>query len=228
ARADIAAERALTGVQAPRVEASHRSTIEPVAPPTAPYWGARRVKASLRDVWRYLDRNSLFRHHWGGYRAAPGEYDRIVAERFEPLLERLQAEALRDGWLQALIVSGYFAARANGNQLVLSNDHGELARLEFPRQPDGERLCLADYFGDDDVAVLQAVSAGRRASAYVEHLQREVQFERMLYANGLASATAEALAEFAHAAARPDLGLPDERSLRFSWGYPACPDLEEQ
>jgi 5-methyltetrahydrofolate--homocysteine methyltransferase len=76
--------------------------------------------------------------------------------------------------------------------------------------------------------VLQAVSAGPRAGAYVEELQQAGDYSRMLYTNGLASGTAEALADYAHTLARRELGLPEGQGLRFSWGYPACPDLEEQ
>jgi 5-methyltetrahydrofolate--homocysteine methyltransferase len=94
-------------------------------------------------------------------------------------------------------------------------------------------LCLADYFrpiesGERDVVILQAVSAGARAGRYIEELQQSGDYSRMLYVNGLASSTAEALAEYAHVAARNDLGLPTGQGLRFSWGYAACPDLEEQ
>src|SRR5207302_6757321 len=108
-----------------------------------------------------------------------------------------------------------------------------VARLDFPRQSDGERLCLADYFrpldsGERDVVGLQAVSAGKRAGEYVEELQQSGDYSRMLYVNGLASGTAEALADYAHNLARRDLTLPESQGLRFSWGYAACPDLEEQ
>jgi 5-methyltetrahydrofolate--homocysteine methyltransferase len=204
--------------------------------PTPPFWGVRRVYADLRDVWQHLDRNTLFRHHWGGHRAKGAEYERIVREVFEPELASLQADALREGWLQALMVSGYFPCASADDQLIVydPNDASlELTRLDFPRQPDGERLCLADYFrplasGERDVVVLQAVSAGPRAGQYVEQLQQAGDYSRMLYVNGLASGTAEALADYAHTLARRELGLPPNQGLRFSWGYPACPDLEEQ
>ncbi|HYY88571.1 MAG TPA: vitamin B12 dependent-methionine synthase activation domain-containing protein, partial [Chloroflexota bacterium] len=188
----------------------------------------------LREVWQYLDLNTLFRHHWGGHKAKGAEYQRIVHEVFEPELERLKADVLHDGWLQGLIVSGYFACQSEGDQLIVYGPDGtELTRLDFPRQPDGERLCLADYFrprasGELDVVVLQAVTAGPRAGAYVEELQESGDYSRMLYVNGLASGTAEALADYAHNLARRELGLPPNQGLRFSWGYPACPDLEEQ
>jgi 5-methyltetrahydrofolate--homocysteine methyltransferase len=90
-------------------------------------------------------------------------------------------------------------------------------------------LCLADYFRPNaDVVALQAVTVGARASDYVDELQSAGQYARMLYVNGLASATAEALADWAHAATRHDLGLAPDQGLRYSWGYAACPDLHEQ
>jgi 5-methyltetrahydrofolate--homocysteine methyltransferase len=201
--------------------------------PASPFWGSRRISADLKDVWKHLDFNTLYRHHWGGHRAKGAEYERIVREVFEPELAALQESALRDGWLEARIVSGYFPVRSDGEQVIVFDpaDHQrELTRLDFPRQVDGERLCLADYFRSDesDVLVLQAVSAGSRAGEYIEELQRSGDYSRMLYVNGLASGTAEALADYAHTIARRELGLPSGQGLRFSWGYPACPDLEEQ
>ncbi len=204
--------------------------------PAPPYWGARKIAADLRAVWQHLDLNTLFRHHWGGHRAKGAEYERIVRELFEPELGRLQEDALVDGWLEARIVGGFFPCNAEGDQLVVF-DPGrhdvELARLEFPRQPDGEQLCLADYFrplsaGERDVVVLQAVSTGPRAGQYVQELQEAGDYSRMLYVNGLASSTAEALAEYAQNAARRALGLAPNQGLRYSWGYPACPDVLEQ
>jgi 5-methyltetrahydrofolate--homocysteine methyltransferase len=123
-----------------------------------------------------------------------------------------------------------------GDELLVfdADDHSrEVARLSFPRQSDGERLCLTDYFrplesGERDVVAFQAVSTGPRAGAYIEELQQSGDYSRMLYVNGLASGTAEALAEYAHICARRDLGLPENQGLRFSWGYAACPDLAEQ
>src|SRR5919205_1424490 len=79
-----------------------------------------------------------------------------------------------------------------------------------------------------DVVALQAVTTGPRAGAYIEELQESGDYSRMLYVNGLASGTAEALADYAHALARRELGLADNQGLRFSWGYAACPDLAEQ
>jgi 5-methyltetrahydrofolate--homocysteine methyltransferase len=238
ARAEIEAERDHAADERPVARVAPRAGAGPrrdVPVPKPPFFGARRVAADLPEVWKYLDLNTLYRHHWGGHRARGPEYERIVREVFEPQLSALKEDALRDGWLEALIVSGYFACQSEGDQLLIFDAAGgsELTRLDFPRQPDGERLCLADYFrprssGEMDVVVLQAVSTGPQAGAYVEQLQESGDYARMLYVNGLASGTAEALADYAHNLARRELGLPDNQGLRFSWGYQACPDLEEQ
>jgi 5-methyltetrahydrofolate--homocysteine methyltransferase len=237
-RAEIATERDhKEPAPAPRVAPRRGSGPRRDLPvPAPPFYGAHRVWAALTDVWQYLDRNSLFRHHWGGHRAKGADYDRIVSEIFEPELAQLKADALRDGWLTADVVAGYFSCQADGEQLAIFDPDDrsrELTRLSFPRQTDGELLCLTDYFrplGSPqlDVIALQAVTVGARAGTYVEELQVAGDYSRMLYVNGLASATAEALAEWAHRLARRELGLPDNQGLRFSWGYPACPDLEEQ
>ncbi|HEV7666647.1 MAG TPA: homocysteine S-methyltransferase family protein [Chloroflexota bacterium] len=238
-RAEIATERDRVVEPAPLPRVTPRPGAGPRrdAPvPKPPFWGARRVPADLQAVWQHLDRNTLFRHHWGGHRAKGAEYDRIVAEVFEPELTSLTASALAEGWLEPLIVAGYFPANSAGDELIVfdpERQDQEVARLQFPRQPDGERLCLADYFrpvesGGRDVVVFQAVSAGPRAGAYVESLQQSGDYSRMLYVNGLASGTAEALADYANELARRDLGLAANQGLRFSWGYAACPDLAEQ
>jgi len=229
--------------ESPRSTRAAKVMPKPAAPPRKDVpvpsprrWGPQQPAVKLRDVWEKLDRNTLFRHHWGGHRAKGDDYARIVNELFEPELQRLCDEAERDGWLEARIVYGAFPCSADGDQLVVwsTDDDGQaIARLGFPRQSTGDQLCLTDYFRsvdstDRDVVVLQAVSAGPRAGEYIEELQREGDYSRMLYVNGLASSTAEALADYAHTLARRDLGIRNDRGLRFSWGYPACPDLEDQ
>ena len=215
----------------PKPSAGPRQDL-PVPRPSR--WGVQVISADLPQVWQYLDKNTLFRHHFGGHRAKGAEYTRIVEEIFEPELTRLQADALTGGWLEARMVIGTFACNADGEALVLRAPEGrELGRLTFPRQATADQLCLADYFrgratGETDVVVLQAVTVGRRAGEYIEELQRAGDYSRMLYVNGLASSTAEALAEFAHRAARTTLGIAKNQGLRYSWGYQACPDLSQQ
>jgi len=195
-------------------------------------WGPHQLEIQLSEAWQHLDRNTLFRLHWGGHRAKGAAYERVVQEVFEPELARLQAQAVGEGWLRPAAVWGAFGCRADGERLLVYSGESDdvLAQLSFPRQREGEQLCLADYFAADrrDVVVLQAVTVGAEAGAYVERLQRSGDYSRMLYVNGLASSTAEALAEYTNAFVRRELGLAADRGLRFSWGYAACPDLSEQ
>jgi 5-methyltetrahydrofolate--homocysteine methyltransferase len=214
-----------------------RSAVQPVAAPRPPFAGSRLLELPLEEVFPCLDLNTLFRLHWGLRKIDESERRRLIAEEFEPLLRELEAEAIRDGWLQGLAAYGFYPAVADGNALVVldPNDpkaEDELARLPFPRQPGGEKLCLADYFqpigGRPDLVALQAVTVGPRAERLYERLEREGEYGRGFFIRGLASSTAEALAEAVHARIRRELGLPAERGKRYSWGYPACPDLEQQ
>jgi 5-methyltetrahydrofolate--homocysteine methyltransferase len=234
-RAEIEAERDQPRLEV-RARLSSPTVLHHPGAPVPPYWGVRRRLVDLREAWRSLDRNTLFRFHWGGYRAADADYPELVHDLFEPSLDNLTDAALQEGWLEAGVVVGYFPCNADGDALAVfdpDSPANEVARLEFPRQADGERLCLSDYFaplawGRRDLVALQAVSVGPRAGQEVERLLREGQYERMLLVNGLASTTAEALADHAHRLALAELNLPERQGLRFSWGYQACPDLAEQ
>jgi 5-methyltetrahydrofolate--homocysteine methyltransferase len=215
--AEIVAERdRIPDVMPPVATARH--SLPRMQVPTPHQLGLRDFAPELGQVWLYLDTNTLFRFHWGGYRSKP-------SFNFDAVLAALWDDAQRNVWLQPRVVSGVFRCRSEGDGLLID----DRVRLEFPRQSGEEGLCLADYFHDDgDVVALQAVTAGARAGQYVEELQQDGQYARMLYVNGLASATAEALADFAHDLARTELGIAQNQGLRFSWGYAACPDLAEQ
>jgi 5-methyltetrahydrofolate--homocysteine methyltransferase len=214
------------GRQAPRAvaeAAQGRSEIVPVTPPRPPFLGSKQIEVPLEAVWPHLDLNTLFRLHWGVRKIDEGERQRLLQTEFLPLLEELKAEAVRDGWLRGHAVYGFYPAVADGNELV---------RLPFPRQAGGEKLCLADYFqpigGRPDLVAFQAVTTGRQTEAVYERLEREGEYSRGLYIRGLASSTAEALAEVVNQRIRADLGVGDDRGRRYSWGYNACPDLAQQ
>jgi 5-methyltetrahydrofolate--homocysteine methyltransferase len=214
-----------------------RSEVHPLsAPPTAPFFGARRLAGlTLEQAWDRLDLNTLFRHHWGGWKARAG-FDELVEREFQPTLKALQEEALAEGWLETLVAYGYFPAAAAGDELVVFDPTAperEAFRLAFPRQPDRPRLCLADYYQPldgpvRDLAGFQVVSAGRRAGEVAEALEQAGDYAKGYFLRGLASSTAEALADVAQDAIRLELGLPPDRGKRYSWGYGACPDLEQQ
>ena len=210
------------------------------AVPAAPFFGTKVLDdIPLGEVFELLDLDELFRLQWGARGSGP-EYERLVREEFTPTLERLKAEAVADGWLRPRAVYGYFPAQSVGNELVVY-DPGpyqrdgslvEQARFHFPRQEGRERLCIADYFrsstsGDVDVVGFQIVTVGDEATRRFEALQAAGEYSEGLYSHGLAVEAAEAVAEWMHRRIRRELGIPGGRGKRYSWGYGACPDLED-
>jgi len=207
--------------------------------PTAPAWGPHVVgEMPLEAVFQHLFKNELFRLSWGAKNTHGEEWEKLL-EDFENRLVRMQREALRDGWLNPRAVYGYWPVQAEGDELIVFDpqtlDQGnpvELLRFNFPRQPRGNGLCLADYFlpADSecmDVVALQVVTVGREATARVDKLQASGDYSEAYYTHGLAVQTAEACAEYLHRHIRRELGLPEGQGKRYSWGYPAIPDLED-
>lgn len=215
-----------------------RSIVRPLeTPPTPPFWGHRVLRqVPLSEVWPLLDLNTLFRLHWGGARAKGANWDRLIADEFQPLLARLQQRAEQEGWLTPSVIYGYYPCQADGQHVIVYDPTDwarEIGRFTFPRQPDERHLCLADYLADResgryDVLPLQIVTAGHSASEYVNQLQRSGDYSEMLYIHGLSVQVAEGLAEWTHRRIKAELGIGPETGRRYSWGYPACPDLAEQ
>jgi 5-methyltetrahydrofolate--homocysteine methyltransferase len=218
-----------------RSDVSHDHAV-----PAAPFFGARVLdEIPLDEVLDLLDLDELYRLQWGGRGSGP-EYDRMVREEFVPTLERLRREATVDGWVRPRAVYGYFPAQSVGNELVVYEPEPyardgslvERARFHFPRQEGRERLCIADYFrastsGDVDVVAFQVVTVGDDATRRFETLQAAGEYSEAFYSHGLAVEAAEATAEWLHRRVRRELGLPGGRGKRYSWGYGACPDLED-
>ncbi|MGI8551583.1 MAG: dihydropteroate synthase, partial [Dehalococcoidia bacterium] len=206
-----------------------------VAIPEPPFWGVRVLEQiPLDGIFECMDLNTLFRLHWGG-KLHGEEYNRLLDEEFRPLLERLRRETAEHGYLQPKAVYGYFPANSDGNDLIVFDpveQSREIARFNFPRQPSRERLCLADYFaplssGRRDVAAFQVVTMGEPPTRVVDELQARAEYTEAYYVHGLAVEAAEGLAEYMQRHIRAELGLAEEQGKRYSWGYPACPDLEQ-
>jgi 5-methyltetrahydrofolate--homocysteine methyltransferase len=216
-----------------------------------PFWGHRTLALEWRafdQLLAHVDRNTLFRHHWKYTVHDRAAWQRLVDEELEPRLQTLWADARVRRWLTPRAIYGYFPVQADGNDLVVYDPQAyaadgrtlrERLRFAFPRQvADGtkrnqDQLCLADYFrpvesGAADVAPLQVVTAGEAASAYTERLRQAGEYNQELEVHGVAAQAAEALAEYVHAHVRRELGLPPHQGQRYSWGYPACPDLQDQ
>ena len=206
--------------------------------PTPPAWGSRLVThMPLEIVFKHLFKKELFRLSWGAKNAHGEEWERLQAE-FEARLERMTRQALKDAWLKPQGVYGYWPAQAQGDDLLLYDPALEkeglktvIARFTFPRQPTRERLCLVDYFapvesGAMDVVALQVVTIGQSATERFDRLQAAGDYAEAYFTHGLAVQTAEATAEYLHRHIRRELGLPKGQGKRYSWGYPAIPDLE--
>jgi len=218
-----------------------RSSVEPAPLEIPPgfSFGPRVVRSMpLEMVFQHLAKNELFRLSWGAKNAHGEEWQRLEQE-FTARLEAMQREALREGWLKPQGVYGYWPCQAEGDDLILydpaSLEAGkklELARFQFPRQPESDRLCLADYFspvdsGRVDLVALQVVTVGQEATDRFDRLQEAGDYSQGYFTHGLAVQTAEAAAEYLHRHILRELGLPAGRGKRYSWGYPAIPDLED-
>jgi 5-methyltetrahydrofolate--homocysteine methyltransferase len=187
-----------------------------------------------------MDLNTLFRLHWGG-KAHGAEFTRLVELEFRPRLKQMMLEARQQRYLQPKVVYGYFPCQSNGNELIVYDPQSmqeqngtlrEMTRFRFPRQSERERLCLADYFasvqsGKVDVVALQVVTMGQAASEAVQRLQQAGDYAEAYFMHGLAVEMAEGLAEYTNRLIRQELALDDHRGRRYSWGYPAIPDLAD-
>ena len=229
-----------------------RSDVSRDAPvPTAPFYGSRIVEdISLDEVFSFVNETALFKGQWQfkqGKRSAE-EYRLQVREHIRPVYDQLKQRSIVERLLTPRVVYGYFPCQSSGNELIIYQDDmkTERTRFTFPRQPAGKRLCLADYFaspesGRMDVVPFHLVTVGRRASEYSQELFQADNYAEYLYFHGLSVEAAEALAEFWHKRIREELGIAENdakdlaklfhqgyQGSRYSFGYPACPNLEDQ
>jgi 5-methyltetrahydrofolate--homocysteine methyltransferase len=238
AQRELARMSAQTSAQ---TAAMARSAVKPIprSIPPGVAWGPRVVRQMpLELIFKHLFKNELFRLSWGAKNAHGAEWERLSAE-FEARLDRMQREALRSGWLNPQAVYGYWPVQADGDALLLydptalaGGSSEVLTRLRFPRQAGGEALCLADYFagvdsGQVDLVALQVVTVGQDASQRFDRLQAAGDYSEAYYIHGLAVQTAEATAEYLHRHIRRELELADGQGKRYSWGYPAIPELDD-
>ncbi len=213
---------------------SHPRAVKP-APhiPVPPFWGTRTVaNIDLREVFPLIDRKSLFRMSWGGHGKSAKAVAGVIKEEFEPLLVKMEDEALREKWFQPRAVYGFFPCQVRDSQLVVFDPEDpkkERCRFDWPRQPDGERLCLVDYWDPDrlDVVGFQCVTVGARATELCDALNAKGEYSKSYYLHGLAVETAEAMAEWLHRRFKAEFGMQHGGGKRYSPGYPACPDLAD-
>ena len=219
--------------------------------PTPPFWGSRIVKGiALADYLPMLDERALFMGQWG-LKGARGEFEKMVEAEGRPALRALLNNAQSQGWLNASVVYGYFPCYSEGNDLVILHHEGDLegqerVRFSFPRQRRDRRLCLSDFFkskesGLIDTVAFHVVTMGQSVSEATAKLFAENRYREYLELHGLSVQLTEALAEHWHARIREELSVNTEdssniaeildqgyRGSRYSFGYPACPDIEQQ
>ncbi len=212
-----------------------------------PFTGSRVIRGvAIDDIVPYLNLTALFRNQWQ-YRPEKGENDADFKERLAPMLREQVARARADDLLHPKVVYGYFPANADGDDLVIWDDERaqtELTRFGFPRQQEDPYLCIADFFrpvGEEvDYAAFHIVTMGSQISERTRELFEADRYTDYLMLHGLGVELAEALAEHWHHRIREEWGFASEdgpsllglfrqqyRGGRYSWGYPACPDLED-
>jgi 5-methyltetrahydrofolate--homocysteine methyltransferase len=224
--------------------------------PTPPFWGSRVVRGvALADYVSYLDERATFLGQWGlkpGRGESGASYDELVETEGRPRLRMWLDRVHTDALLEAAVVYGYFPCYADGDDLVILHHEGELegqerTRLRFPRQRRDRHLCLSDFFrskesGETDVIAFHVVTMGNRVAEATAKLFAENAYRDYLELHGLSVQLTEALAEMWHARVRSELGFAGEddrdmdaliakqgyRGSRYSFGYPACPDVEQQ
>ncbi|HWD37718.1 MAG TPA: vitamin B12 dependent-methionine synthase activation domain-containing protein [Fimbriimonas sp.] len=228
-----------------------RSDVEPLAePPALPFYGARKqTRFDVFEIFKYVNPVALFRGQWQ-FKRPEGmgnpEFNAYLADNAQPIFDRLTRDLA--SVIRPRVKWGYFPCAGEGNDLIIYREDAETERLRFtfPRQRDGRRLCLSDFFlpvssGRRDVVGFSLVTIGPDVTARERKLFESGEFQDYLFVHGLGVETAEALAEYWHRQIRFELGIADQEpadmrllfsakyhGARYSFGYPACPNLEDQ
>ncbi len=242
--------KAFRPVDVAAVRARRQRMTQDVAPMAPPFWGARVIEAAPKAVVPFVNERSLYQFQWG-FRKQGRTLDDFLGwakQELRPVMKRMLALAEAEQILRPQAIYGYWKAAGQGNDLILFEPDGttEVARFTLPRQPREDGECIADFFRDiddaeRDVIGLQVVTVGQRASDIAREWFEENRYQDYLYLHGLAVEMAEAMAEYTHKRIRAELGFAGEddremekmlsqgyRGSRYSFGYPACPKLEDQ
>jgi 5-methyltetrahydrofolate--homocysteine methyltransferase len=219
--------------------------------PEPPFWGARLIEhVDPRALVPYINERSLFQFQWGFRKAGRSleEFLGWARQELRPVMKRMLDICDQQQILQPQAAYGYWKAAGEGDDLVVFAEDGqtELTRFTLPRQARADGECIADFFrdidsGERDVVAFQVVTMGPKASEIAHEWFAENRYQDYLYLHGLSVEMAEAMAEFVHKRVRAELGFADEdareidallsqgyHGSRYSFGYPACPKLEDQ
>ncbi len=204
--------------------------------PKPPFWGHKLVdRIPLNDLFELVNRSALFRISWGAANAKGEKWEKYQSD-FLMRLNVMREVISKEPWLSASALYGYYPCQSDGDNLLIFNhdfiSEKEFTRFNLPRQTSGQHLCLSDYFashdsGKVDVAALQIVTLGNRATDYIRKLQDAGDITEAFYHHGLAVQLTEAAAEWTHQHIRKELALHQRQGKRYSWGYPALADLSQ-
>lgn len=220
--------------------------------PNPPFWGTKCIDhIPLRALLPYVNRTALYKFQWGfkaqGKQSV--EYKQWAKQELDPILNRLVMQSEQENILHPQAIYGYFPCQSQNNSLIIYTDitaSQERCRFEFPRQTSARQLCISDFFrsvhsNEIDVVAFQLVTVGQRASDFARQLFHGDQYQEYLYWHGLNAEGTEGLAEYIHRRIRSELGFGTEdardisemikqhyRGSRYSFGYPACPNLADQ
>jgi len=219
--------------------------------PAPPFWGTKVVTdIDLNKLYPYINTVALFKGQWQmkkGSKTEP-EYQAFLQSKAQPVFERLKKQSITEKLLQPAYIYGYYPCQSDKDDVIIYDEKAEkeIVRFTFPRQKHGRKLCISDFFmpvssGKMDIIGVQVVTMGQIATEYAQKLFKDNEFTEYLYFHGFAVETAEALAEYLHQQIRRELNIHQQdskhirdlfmqgyRGSRYSFGYPACPNLEDQ
>ncbi|HLG37642.1 MAG TPA: dihydropteroate synthase [Nitrososphaera sp.] len=205
------------------------SGIVPIEPPTPPHVGLQLrfepSQVNLEEVWNYVNKKSLFVLQWGMRGKGASVQDP------EEMFEHWKRKVLRGRLFEPRAVYGYFnchnlmPGQGGVGRLSVDLPNGREVVFDFPRSSKDKHLCLADYFSKNDIVAFQSVTAGNKVTETIDRWNKEDNYTDAYYLHGLAVETAEAMAEWVNARIREELKIGPKRGLRYSWGYPSCPDI---
>ena len=207
------------------------SGIVPIEPPVPSHINkAIRLEPfqiDLKEVWKYINKKSLFVLQWGI--RGKGASDQDPEQLFRTWTDRVLTEEL----FEPHAVYGFYKChnltfgQTGTGRLAIDMPNGKQVVFEFPRSSKEKHLCLADYFGTNDIVAFQAVTVGNKVTEIIDLWNKEDRYTDAYYLHGLAVETAEAMAELINARIRDELKIGQNRGLRYSWGYPSCPDISQ-
>jgi len=181
------------------------------------------AKIDVGEVWDMIDKKSLFKLSWGLRGKAGQDQEEEHEKLFQEWKKRIEDENL----FEPSVVYGYFNCHNDGNKLIVDHPAGEKLEFILPRSTKPKHLCLADYFGKDDIVVFQAVTVGNKVADIIEKWNQQDKYADAYYLHGLAVEFAEGMASWINQKIKSDLKIKEKGGLRYSWGYPSCPDVEQ-